>query len=532
MAPTPQSEDVQRAPKPIQSLSVALTFVARGRICVARMPSCVVRKCTNSDKKSNRKKDGVSFFRLPAEPHRRKLWYRLIRRQRGDPLFKAKKSHRICSAHFNDTDYFVTLTGLRKLYTTAIPHLVDSVASGASIASDDESTYSDDHIDDRVDDPADDADVSNYRGELEEVVIKEEVTEEEEKQCRLCLSFGRRMQELGDLAHFYRKLVFENLYQNSTIPRFMFEMLACWECIAELRRVRRFQQRVRRANEAFESNQNLSCDSLSNLSVVATAKVASGSATDQPTSIEDCAQIIKEETCVVNFQKTALADPLAFNKESVNPKKKVRMNQKDPKKRNIRKSSKNLAQVKKTAVKRPVTEKKKPQSKPKRARIEDNAAEKPEEPSTSTEERVSSVIIDSDTIFGKVKIEFEELQNILEERRKKETFVNMKYKCDSCVLGFSNENRLQEHNTNFHNEEAGSCPCDVCDRRFSDEIQLSAHYRTHFVKFVCKLCNFECFTKTGRAMHFKRHQGVLEGIDANSLLWQKITSQATASSCE
>ncbi|CAH2207794.1 jg6308, partial [Pararge aegeria aegeria] len=39
---------------------------------------------------------------------------------------------------------------------------VDSVASGASIASDDESTYSDDHIDDRVDDPADDADVSNY----------------------------------------------------------------------------------------------------------------------------------------------------------------------------------------------------------------------------------------------------------------------------------------------------------------------------------------------------------------------------------
>ena len=56
------------------------------------MPSvCAVSGCN-----SQAGTDGLSFFRFPADPERRKLWEDFIGRQN----WKAKDHTRICSRHF------------------------------------------------------------------------------------------------------------------------------------------------------------------------------------------------------------------------------------------------------------------------------------------------------------------------------------------------------------------------------------------------------------------------------------------------
>ncbi|XP_069364596.1 uncharacterized protein [Maniola hyperantus] len=367
---------------------------------------------------------------------------------------------------------------------------------------------------------------------LEEIIIKEEITDEERYQCRLCLSVGRKMQELGEYAPLYRKLLFENNYQNTTIPSFMYQMLACWECHAELRKVKRFQDKVRRANNAFETSQNQKCENLSNLSTILIGeyKNSQPGGTDQPSSVEDCAQGIKEEAVEVEVEETALPDPLEVSQVKPSDQE-FDINLEIQKETNPSVSTEKVAkrtipEQTPNILKRAKLDQTVPKPGPKRAKL-DQSGQKPAQEEES--EPKSTPESDADAIFGKVKIEIDELQKILQERRNKESFKSMKFKCDSCVLGFTDHNRLLEHNKNFHDEEVGTCECDICERRFDDEDQLSAHHRNHFVKFVCKLCNFECYTKTGRAIHFKRHKGALQGTSLEDLLKKKLTSNQRAS---
>ncbi|XP_045782901.1 uncharacterized protein LOC123879301 [Maniola jurtina] len=357
---------------------------------------------------------------------------------------------------------------------------------------------------------------------LEEIIIKEEITDEEKNQCRLCLSVGRRMQELAEYAPLYRKLLFESNYQNTTIPSFMYQMMACWECHAELRKIKRFQDKVRRANAAFETSQNQKGENLSNLStILIMGEQKHRDRTELPSSVEECAQGIKEEAVEIEVEETPLPDPLEVGQEKSQQELEISVPTKKVAKRTIPepKTTQNVQ-------KRAKVDQSTAQSGPKRAKLDQSgpkpAQEEENEPKSTPESEV-------DAIFGKVKIEIDELQKILEERRNKESFKSMKFKCDSCVLGFTDHNRLLEHNKNFHDNEVGSCQCDICERRFDDENLLSAHYRNHFVKFVCKLCNFECYTKTGRAIHFKRHKGTLQGTSLESLLKQKRTFGQRAS---
>nr|XP_034838835.1 uncharacterized protein LOC117994968 [Maniola hyperantus] len=354
--------------------------------------------------------------------------------------------------------------------------------------------------------------------QLQEVIlIKEEITDEEKKQCRLCLSIGRRMKELGEYAHLYRKLLVENNYQNTTIASFMYQMLACWECHAELRRVKRFQDRVRRANNVFETNQNRNCETLSNLSTILIGEYKKSEEEEEESEklsrVEECAQDIKEEAVEVEVEEISLPDPLEFNQED----RRARWVE-----RNLDiQNEPNKSVLTQKVMRRPKPEPKTAENVPKRVKLGQRVYSGPKRlkldhsgPKTSKGQENDEIFTketDPEAIFGKVQIEINELVKILEERRNIESFRNMTFKCDSCILGFTNHNRLLEHNRNFHNQEFGTSECAICERRFTDERRLSAHYRGHFAKFVCKLCNYECYTKTGRAIHFKRHKGVSQG---------------------
>ncbi|CAH2211285.1 jg26220, partial [Pararge aegeria aegeria] len=164
-------------------------------------------------------------------------------------------------------------------------------------------------------------------------------------------------------------------------------------------------------------------------------------------SIEHCVQNIKEEACEIDIEETALPDPLDVHQEPISSEDKIVIEV--PSVQTAIKTQTTQAKTTHKSVKRAAAETKIAKDNPKRAKIEQNV---PKAEVSEDNNPKSIEPVDSDEIFGKVKIEFEELQRILEDRRNKESFKSMKYKCDSCVLGFTDYNRLQEHNTSFHDE--------------------------------------------------------------------------------
>ncbi|CAH2083755.1 unnamed protein product [Euphydryas editha] len=85
--------------------------------------------------------------------------------------------------------------------------------------------------------------------------IKEEIKiEENNLQCRICLSVGRRMFPLEECEEIYKKLLFDN-YQYREENWFS-TVQVCWECHAILKSVDRFQRKVRTAHDMLQSHQN------------------------------------------------------------------------------------------------------------------------------------------------------------------------------------------------------------------------------------------------------------------------------------
>ncbi|XP_052746333.1 uncharacterized protein LOC112051008 isoform X12 [Bicyclus anynana] len=532
------------------------------------MRYCVVKSCKNHSG-TKKKREGITFHRFPALYETWKNdWIQIIRQSRKESDWVPNKYSAICSKHFDTGDFYSTINGSHRIVTYAVPKhfLYDTsnpiqhydeasttsalpevpldattiieieesdLSNSSSSSKENVIVVAESSVDgfilrescrvslnknqmdirsyspllvfnDRRQETSPEGEPStstryqtsrfvvedeaeNEEEEVEQIIIKEEVSEEEKNQCRLCLSVNRRMWELGENAPLYRKLLFET-NQNSTMPSFIYEMLACWECHAELRKIRRFQDKVRRANSAFETSQNLNCQELSNLGTVLITE-------EQPSNSELQEDMIKQEP--LDIEETAVPDPLDVNRA---PKEEIIIEV--PRRKFTPKTTKRTSTTKTS------------QNTPKRTKIDPNTQEDPQ----------TDAPVDCDEIFCKVKIELEELQSILEGRRNKDSFKNMKYKCDSCVLGFTDYSRLQEHNASFHDEETGICSCDICERRFTDERLLATHTRNHFVKFVCRLCPFECYTKTGRMIHFRRHKEAVQSDDPDSVLRQKLSS--------
>ncbi|KAK3753356.1 hypothetical protein QZH41_018863 [Actinostola sp. cb2023] len=77
---------------------------------------CCVPLCTND----SRKNAEISFHSFPTETKRRSEWIIKIRRDPGDS-FKIMQHTKVCSAHFNFSDFKKTLTGRNVLLSSAVP---------------------------------------------------------------------------------------------------------------------------------------------------------------------------------------------------------------------------------------------------------------------------------------------------------------------------------------------------------------------------------------------------------------------------
>ncbi|RVE54229.1 hypothetical protein evm_001056 [Chilo suppressalis] len=85
-----------------------------------KMPSCAFRKCHNNTKNTD-KANGVTFHSFPQDPRFKEKWTKVIQQDQRDEEWLPTKSTRICSAHFKESDLYLTPTGRRKVKLSAIP---------------------------------------------------------------------------------------------------------------------------------------------------------------------------------------------------------------------------------------------------------------------------------------------------------------------------------------------------------------------------------------------------------------------------
>nr|XP_018897848.1 PREDICTED: THAP domain-containing protein 6-like [Bemisia tabaci] len=94
------------------------------------MPFCAAFGCTNRTKcrtetrststtSSSNADSKTSFHRIPGKEPQRSAWLQALRRANYNPATDADA--RVCSSHFNASDFYYTKEGLRKIKRNAIP---------------------------------------------------------------------------------------------------------------------------------------------------------------------------------------------------------------------------------------------------------------------------------------------------------------------------------------------------------------------------------------------------------------------------
>ncbi|VVC97089.1 unnamed protein product [Leptidea sinapis] len=84
------------------------------------MSYCVVNNCINSSGLLN-ENTGFSFHRFPKGPEHRNKWVEVIRKNRKDDNWSPTHYSIICSAHFKESDFYITKSGRQKLRRRSMP---------------------------------------------------------------------------------------------------------------------------------------------------------------------------------------------------------------------------------------------------------------------------------------------------------------------------------------------------------------------------------------------------------------------------
>ncbi|CAH2083753.1 unnamed protein product [Euphydryas editha] len=126
-------------------------------------------------------------------------------------------------------------------------------------------------------------------------------------------------------------------------------------------------------------------------------------------------------------------------------------------------------------------------------------------------------VIEGVEIFKRLDYDLNDLREVLDERRNEESYKRSRFKCSTCILSFDDENELNEHNRECHDEKNGTHVCDICQCRFSERTQLVSHSRSHFSEFYCRLCSYRCSSEENRDRHGRTHGRPTECLECGQL---------------
>ncbi|CAG9790461.1 unnamed protein product [Diatraea saccharalis] len=97
----------------------------------------------------------------------------------------------------------------------------------------------------------------------------------------------------------------------------------------------------------------------------------------------------------------------------------------------------------------------------------------------------------SEKYEGKISVVTLSKKEMLEERErdaKKDSYLKLPYKCDSCITGFDHDLTLKDHNEKRHGTKKGGYRCEICKTVLATEHTLKEHTKRHFTRYVCQEC--------------------------------------------
>ncbi|KAJ2941941.1 hypothetical protein O0L34_g10759 [Tuta absoluta] len=311
--------------------------------------------------------------------------------------------------------------------------------------------------------------------DMQEPEIKQEFDINNHLQCRACLSFGRRLVPLGNYLEIYRKLL-SNIDNNYDTVQAK-QIQVCWECQALLRRAEMFQRTVQKAYEVLNTGQVYSYGSLSNLTTIVLSDAhphtiyvdhEMSTLTEIPKS-ENVQDLGYEEFCNEDF-----LDATENMSQEIYMKNEIKCTEKKTKSKTVNKWAQKRAKQNKKPKFRILTNK------------------------------------DIKKITRIEKIGLMVLQNYLQEKKCSELYMNMRYKCESCVKGFKDKNNYSKHCSKYHNANKGPYTCDVCSSTFKNKRHLAVHVNNHFNKYVCLVCGDQSYCAESRKVHVEGHRRVFQ----------------------
>ncbi|PZC70458.1 hypothetical protein B5X24_HaOG216105, partial [Helicoverpa armigera] len=95
-----------------------------------------------------------------------------------------------------------------------------------------------------------------------------------------------------------------------------------------------------------------------------------------------------------------------------------------------------------------------------------------------------------------------------EEAKQKVQYASSVYKCELCIIGFYNQQQVEDHFVSAHRAKPGQIACKVC-YCYIAENDLSTHTASHYHRYRCKLCPHAEYTckpiQQHVAAHLSRH---------------------------
>ncbi|XP_049695753.2 putative uncharacterized protein DDB_G0274405 isoform X2 [Helicoverpa armigera] len=85
----------------------------------------------------------------------------------------------------------------------------------------------------------------------------------------------------------------------------------------------------------------------------------------------------------------------------------------------------------------------------------------------------------------------EKMLEAREKERDAPRYKSRPYKCEKCILGYTDKKQLNKHIFDKHTDFPGQLVCPICDVRFSRQDFFEFHHSAHYRGYRCKLCMFE-----------------------------------------
>ncbi|CAG4969574.1 unnamed protein product [Colias eurytheme] len=104
-------------------------------------------------------------------------------------------------------------------------------------------------------------------------------------------------------------------------------------------------------------------------------------------------------------------------------------------------------------------------------------------------------------IYKEVRLSKKEMAEERQSIRASEEYVNAMFKCDLCVSTFTNRDDLDEHTSGKH-ETKSKYQCTICKCAFNSTISFKYHNKRHRLRFQCNACDKRFVYKRDVVKHY------------------------------